>query len=378
MSLFSSTSSFAFLFLLACLSAPAANGEVGEFDLPDVIPIPMGAVQELRELVRTDAEAQEVVAELSEEAERYLMDEPTPLRVIHYEGLVNTDPKRIDTVEKLRQAGHAGTLVKYWQATGDSRAEATLRKWIDAWFSTYELTGNDVNENKLFPMLVGYDYLRDTFRRAERERIDRFVRELGELHVRAVKESSHFTNRYTKHVRLAAICGMILGKSEWVELAHEGVQRYVSESLYGDGETRDLRHRDTLTYHSSSLRPAIQLAMLSGTRGKSLYAWENERGGSLEKSVDYVVPYALGEKVHREWVDSKVRLDQRRAEAGIEKYQIGSLYDPQHARQLMEQAAFFDPDLMRVVQHLGKGEAERFPTWQTLVNAAMNLNLKTE
>jgi len=37
----------------------------------------------------------------------------------------------------------------------------------------------------------------------------------------------------------------------------------------------------------------------------------------------------------------------------------------------MELAAFFDPELMDVVQHLDDGDAERFPTWQTLVNAAV-------
>jgi len=29
-----------------------------------------------------------------------------------------------------------------------------------------------------------------------------------------------------------------------------------------------------------------------------------------------------------------------------------------------------DPQLMKVVHHLSDSEAERFPTWQTLVNAA--------
>jgi len=349
----------------------ANAGAIGEFSLPDVIPIPADAVAELRTLAASDPEARAIIAELAAEVDPHLGEEARPLRVIHYEGLVNTNPKRIETVEDLRQMGHAANLVRYWQATGDEQAAATLAAWIEAWFTTYELTGNDVNENKFFPLLVAYYYLRDGFDPDRRGEIDAFVRELGELHAEAVRESTHFTNRYTKHVRLAAVSGMILEEEEWVELSRDGVRRFVGASLYGNGETRDLRRRDTLTYHSSSLRPAIQLAMLAGDEGPELYRWENRRGGSLEKSVDYVVPYAMGEKVHEEWVDSKVDLDRRRAEAGLEKYRKGRLYDPGDAMNLMELAAYFDPDLMDVVRHLAEGDANRFPTWQTLLNAAV-------
>ncbi len=359
------------LFLCGAGVGVANADSIGEFSLPDVIPIPADAVAELRTLAASDPEARAIVAELAAEAAPHLGEEARPLRVIHYEGLVNTNPKRIETVEDLRQMGHAANLVRYWQATGDERAAATLAAWIEAWFTTYELTGNDVNENKFFPLLVAYYYLRDQFDPVQRGKIDAFVRELGGLHAEAVRESTHFTNRYTKHVRLAAVCGMILEEDEWIELSHEGVRKFVEASLYANGETHDLRRRDTLTYHSSSLRPAIQLAMLAGDEGPELYRWENRRGGSLEKSVDYVVPYAMGEKVHKEWVHSKVDLDRRRAEAGLEKYRKGRLYDPRNAINLMELAAFFDLELMAVVKHLDEGDAERFPTWQTLLNAAV-------
>ena len=357
--------------MLGMASGAAMADTPGEFPLPDIIPIPPEAVVELREIVLTDPEAEAIVEELAVKVRPHLGEEARPLRVVHYEGLVNTNPRRIETVEDLQQMGHAANLVRYWQATGNEQAAATLQDWIAAWFATYELTGNDVNENKFFPLLVAYYYLREDFDPAQQEEIDAFVREMGELHAEAVRESDHLTNRYTKHVRLAAICGMILEEDAWIELSHQGVQRFVEASLYGDGESHDLRRRDTLTYHSSSLRPPIQLAMLAGEQGAELYRWENSRGGSLEKSVDYVVPYAMGDKTHEEWVNSKIGLDRRRAEAGLEKYKTGRLYDPQNAMDLMELAAFFDPELMDVVQHLDDGDAERYPTWQTLVNAAV-------
>ena len=83
-----------------------------------------------------------------------------------------------------------------------------------------------------------------------------------------------------------------------------------------------------------------------------------------------VIPFARGEKQHKEWVNTKVEFDRKRAKAGLEKYRTGRLFDPRQALNLLERAAYFDPSLMNLVRDLSEGEAQRFPTWQTLLNAA--------
>jgi hypothetical protein len=363
-----------FSLLMWCLltsgvgAAAADEAVVGEFSIPSVIPLTGEQREALRELVEHDPEAAALADQAREHAEPALDDEPRPIEVIHYEGLVNTNPKRIETVAHLRDMTKIAWLLRHWQATGDERAAEALRRLTIAWTRTYRLTGNDVNENKFFPMLVAYLALRDTFDDAPRESIDRWVRELGELHRRAVAESDHLTNRYGKHVRLLAIAGMILDERAWIDEARAGVKRFVTHSLFADGTSLDLKRRDTLTYHASSLKKPLDLAIMLGPAGRDLYGWTSPDGGSLQRSVEYVVPYAMGRKQRREWENSQIDLDRRRAEAGLEKYRRGRLYDPQDAQSLMEKASYFDPELMRVVHHLTEDAAERFPTWQTLIN----------
>ena len=357
--------------LTVVLWLPLAAAEVGEFEIPPVSPLVEGQLARLRQLCRRDPEARALATTARDQATPFLDDDPRPLEVIHYEGLVNTDPRRIASVENLRDMTKAALLGRYWQAFGDDRAAASLRRFILAWADTYKLTGNDVNENKFYPLLVAYHGLRPSFPTAARRQVDGWVSDLGKLHQRAVRKSERFTNRYNKSVRLLAICGMILDRPAWIAAAHEGIKRFVSQSLFADGTSHDLRRRDTLTYHGSALKPVLELAQLAGEDGRKLYSWTApQTGGSLQKAVDYVVPYAMGEKTRREWTNSKVELDRRRAEAGLEYYRAGRLYDPQNALELMERASYFDPGLMRVVRHLTKTEAKRFPTWQTLVNAA--------
>ncbi len=353
----------------AAVSVSPARAAVGEFSIPEVSPLSAGQLAALREVVQEQGGSDLLLA-VRAEAEPLLDAEATPLAVIHYEGLVNTDPRRVETVKSLSQMADAARLMRYWQATGDERAAETLRRLILAWTDTYKLTGNDVNENKFFPLLVAYHGLRPTFAEADRERTDAFVERLGAIHVAAVESGGRFTNRFTKRVRLVAVCGMILGRPEWVDTAHQGVRRFVEGSLNPDGTSIDFLHRDTLTYHCSALKPVLELAIVSGEAGRELYVWENSRGGSLKRSVDFVVPYALGQKTHAEWVNSKVDLDRKRAEAGIEKYQPGRPYDPRGDRDLFEFAAYFDPGLTNVVEHLSEDEADGIATWQLLVNEA--------
>lgn len=365
-----------FLLLPFAVFASILQAKVGEFDIREVSPLTEPQLAALRELVREEPRAGEIARDISAEVEaRDLLEaEPQPLEVIHYEGLVNTDPRRIATVAKLREMDDVALLVRYWQLTEDAEAADALRRYLVAWASTYEPTGNDVNENKFYPMLVAYEALRDEFPPEERRLVDEWILEMAEMHAEAVRKSDHLTNRYTKYVRLTAVAGMIFERQEWIDLAHEGVKRFVRESLYEDGTSRDLKRRDTLTYHGSALKPMIELAMLAGSEGENLYRWTNQRGGSIEKSVDYVVPYALGEKTREEWTHSKIDLDRKRAEAGLEKYRRGRLYDPQNALELMERASYFDPDLTRVVAHLNGGDETdaSFSSWQVLLNEAVH------
>ncbi len=358
---------FVVLLILPSLTGAA---DVGEFSIRPVVPLGVEQVERLRELVAGDAEASALAEEVRTEARPLFGATPQPLARIDYEGLVNTDAKRIATVAKLREMDDVAVLVRDWQVSGDPRAEETLRDFLTAWAATYRPTGNDVNENKLYPLLVAYHHLRGTFEPGDRERIDAWLRSLGELHARAVAESTHFSNRYTKHVRLLSLIGGILDENAWRRSAEEGLKRFVSASLRADGTSLDLETRDTLTYHASALRPVIELAMLSGEDGAGLYRWESPEGGSIAKSVDYLVPYAMGEKTREEWTNSRVDLDRRRAEAGLEEYRPGRLYDPRRSLSVMQEASYFNPDLERVVRHLLGADAGRFPSWQMLVNEA--------
>jgi hypothetical protein len=359
------------LIVLSVLAAPAEAGDdPGEFSIPTTLPLEAGQLARLRRLVAEDKEARALAEEIHRRGRPLLDRKPRPLEVIHYEGLVNTDPRRIATVKKLKDMADVARLLNYWQVTADARAAEAMERYILAWSSTYRITGNDVNENKFFPLLNAYLAVRGGMDPPERKQVESWIRRMGQAHRRAVARPKQYTNRYGKSLRILAQAGIILGEKEWIAEARQGVKRFVARSLRADGTSHDLERRDTLTYHGSSLKTPLDLAIMLGPPGRELYTWQNQAGGSIKKSVDYVVPYALGEKTRREWRRSKVGLDRRRSEAGLEKYRPGRLFEPKDALGLMEKASYFDPDLVDVVVHILDSEARRFPTWRVLLNEA--------
>lgn len=355
-------------FFLTLFSAAAEDEGPGEFSISRTLPLTAPQRDDLQAKVRNDPETKAEFQILANNAESLFVLRPEPLRNIQYEGLVNTSPQRIATVSKLRQMSAAATLVRYWQASGDEKAAAWLRQMISAWSETYLPTGNDVNENKLYPLFVAYEALRPTFSKEERVKIDRWIGKIGELQIKTADSAVERTNRFTKAIRMIAIIGRILDRPEWLEYAINGAKQFISESLRADGTSLDLERRDTLTYHASGLRPVIELAVIS-ENSTNLYDWEAPSGASIRKSVNYVIPYADGSKTRKEWVNTKVDLDRKRAAAGLEAYRTGRLYEPASALSLMEDASYFDSSLLPLARNLASASGSQDSKWNLIVNS---------
>ncbi len=353
--------------------APSLGHEVGEVEIRELLPLSPPQRAALRQIAATDVEANALLQTRLTNARALLKNEPNPLAAIDYEGLVNTDPRRMKAVERLAELDDAAALFEAWQATDEPQFAAAARRYVGAWAATYQPTGNDVNENKLLPLMMIYQSLRADYAPDERAKIDDWLSEIARKGIATAERQPKLfrTNRYTKTLRIVATIGLALDKKEWLDYASAGLKEFVSNQLYADGGSYDLKRRDTLTYHSSSLRPLLDLAVLAARQGDDLYRWSSPSGSSLQKSVDYVVPYATGEKQRREWTNSEVELDRKRAAAGLEAYRAGRLYEPKSALDLMQQAAYFDASLLPLAAKLAGGEAQRFPTWRAVVNEAV-------
>ncbi len=364
--------------IVACCGGSIAFADPGELVIRDVLPFTAPERAALAALVSSDPEAHALLAEKQAALDAFSDRTPRPLTEIIYEGRLNNDPARITTVAHLYDLEATAAWLEVWQATADPALALRIRDMVSAWTAAYVPTGNDVNEGKLVPLLVAYVALRPEFAPPDRTRIDDWVRRLAAPHLAAARDHTRATgNRYAKRLRLLALAALVLDEPAWRAEADSGLRALVDRALNPDGTSHDLIERDTLTYHTTTLRPLLSLAWLARRREEDLYTWTAPRGGSIKRSVDYVVPYATGEKAREEWKNSRAEIDRQRAAAGIAHYQPGKRYDPRQALPLLEEAELFDPTLGPLVATLSDRPGRRFPTWRTVLNAALRTSVSS-
>ena len=167
--------------------------------------------------------------------------------------------------------------------------------------------------------------------------------------------------------------GATLNEPKFTDYAANEVKTYVENSLRPDGTSFDLEERDALSYHVSGLTPFLVLARELAPSGENLYDYQAPNGASLKKSVEFVAPYARGEREYPQWRNSKVELDRKRAAEGLAEYQPGVLWQPEDGLKMFEQATYFDAQWLPLVRKIAQptDKDARFATWNMVLLSAM-------
>lgn len=327
--------------LVASAMIPSARAEV---DIRQAILLTKTQREKLSRLVRADKDARKLWEALRAEADTLVDDTPRPIAVMHYEGMLDTHPDRIATEGSLKDMDKLVVLSQAWAASGQAKYGKKAVDYVVAWSGTFIPTGNPINENKLEAVLAAYYLLKDLIPSEERGEITAWMRRIAEREMESGKNipAAAQNNWHSKRVKLVALIGHILNDPTFTTYAKRAFEGYVSVGLLPDGSSQDFVQRDALSYHQSGLKPLLIVALFLGAEGKALYHWSSPSGSSLKKSVDFVLPYAEGKKVHREWVNTKVALDRERGKAGIAYYKPGKPFDPVSAVELFELASVFD------------------------------------
>jgi len=342
---------------------------MAETEIRQVVPVSPGQRQSIRKAAAQDPEIERAIATLRRDADALLEAQPRPLREIFYQGLLDTDPRRAATEKSLADLDKLAALGEVFAATGDSKYGVKAREFVLAWVRAYVPNGNSINENKLEPVFLAYDLLRETFSADEKRDIEAWLRKAAQkqIETNGWRDPEHskrsLENWDSKRFKIVGVIGWILQEPAWVDYGLAGFKEYVARGLYADGTSEDLKTRDALSYHVSGLRPLLVMALWAEMKtpgeGKGLFDYVAPNGASLRKSVEYVLPFARGEKIHEEWKNTTVELDRQRAAAGIAYYQPGKPYDPLSSLEMFEMASAFDTKFAPLVAQLQHKQAEQ-------------------
>ena len=300
---------------------------------------------------------------LIEKANQALADDPNPTDTIFYEGLVSNHPRRLEMQEHFEDLTNLSLLINAFLLTGNNAYRDQTMRILLAWAETYIPTGNDVNENKLRDFFYAYEIHREYFTEKEKTLVEHWLNTIAQRQIEEWDIEFGSSNRHAKRMKLILMAGLTFDNQEYINFAIAEIEKILDASLYADGTSRDLERRDAIHYHNSQVKNYLILNYLTRLVGKNIYTELQAEGGSIQKSIHYMFPYIRGQKVHPEWVNSKIGLDKRRYEAGDDYYKPGKPWDAKEAYSTMVLASPFDKECQKLVTLLEQQEGLEVQNW---------------
>lgn len=335
----------------------------------NIVILNQNEVNNFRKTIKNIPEIKTMYDSIYNEAINLLEHQPKPLETVHYEGLLDTNPKRINTMKSLADIDHVVTFIYAGYGSDKPEFRQKSKAIITAWANSYRPTGNPINENKFTAFFWAYHLYKDFYSEQEQETVENWMRKIA--FAEKNRKNTPNNNWEAKRLKIIGIIGCILNKDEFVDYSIEGYKKYIATAYFPDGTSNDLHKRDALSYHVSGIKPCLT-AFINLSQFNSnfeLYSFEADNGASIKKSVEYVIPYATGEKKRKEWVNTKVELDKQRAAAGIEKYQPGKLFDPKQAWEMFQWACYYNADWYSIFEE--KNAPEYTSSWIGFLNSTL-------
>ncbi len=343
--------------------------EYVEFDPPPLLLLKADEAAKLRDIVAA-APYDKAYKTLLSDADALLGDRPNPLKDIIYEGRVSNHPDRLNSVKHLQDMNKIYTLTWANFVSGDSKYSAKAIEFVEAWAKKYKPGGNDVNDNKLLTCMVAYQMLGKEMTKAQRKTIGKWIKSIGDAQQKGWSDNKR-GNHAGKRLKLIYFAAYLENDKDRIDWVQEKIQVVWNNTLYENGQTHDFRKRDAVHYHMSSVKAFLQIAQIGRLLGKDHYNQKADNGGSIAGAIDFVMPFIKGEKIHPEWVNSIVKLDHERWQAGDPYYKPGIPWDPWEAYESLLLASVFDDSLHRWAEKLRQGKNKPLPWLGVLARASL-------
>jgi hypothetical protein len=262
--------------------------------------------------------AQEVVTK----AKAALGRPPGAIPKLHTEGTLPGKGIREISLKAKEDQPIVLNLALAWRLTGDRAYLDQAGRYLEAWADIYQPSFNPIDETGFDTLLMATDLTEADLPAATRAKVDRMWRGMaaGYLDAMDAKPRNFDTNWQSHRVKLATMAAFQTGDAGLIARARAAYRAQVATNIRPDGSVFDFHERDALHYVTYDLDPLMMAALAAQAHGENWLDWRAANGVSLAAALDWLVPYAKGEKTHIEFANSKIQFDRDRAAAGQKEY----------------------------------------------------------
>jgi hypothetical protein len=288
---------------------------------------------------------------------------PDPLPVVHVEGTLPTLPAYQRALQARKDWGSIAVLANAYAMNREPRHLDGYSRYLAAWLDVYRISGNPIDETALGDWLLAYRSAGLALPPALGQRMRQFACDLAVRYTQPQPTSRKTsTNNWQSHrVKLAVMGAHICGEPARIAEAEAVFAAQIRDNLLPGGETVDFAERDAIHYVVYSVEPLLEAALFARLQGRRLFATTGPKGQSISRTLDWLAPYARGDKTHEEFVRSQVRFDAERAAAGVPGF--AGPFLPKKAQWCYWLAAQLDAQWRDLSRKLGTPSITQRASW---------------
>lgn len=327
----------------------------------------------LKKLIKQDDGVKKQYLNFKALADSSLATVPSPVDTVFSEGRLASDPKKIKSLKALKDVNRMYALALSYKIEGNNAYLKKTTDFLVAWANLNKPMENPINDTKFEAAFEAYDLVKNDLSRNDNETIKKWLsvmayKELNHPFFSKKKPGSPTSNWNSHRIKVIGMIAYAINDDSLKIFINTALPSQIATNLYADGSGMDFKERDALHYQVYTLEPLIKLAVVvNRATGKDFYKYVSVVGSSLQKSMEFLLPYTTGEKTHEEFVNSKTEFDKKRAINKESNFITGALYQPSHGLNLFAMATYFQPDYLQIVQKLQKSE-EKYPNWDVVLN----------
>ncbi|MBI1774756.1 MAG: alginate lyase family protein [Proteobacteria bacterium] len=275
-------------------------------------------------------------------ANRVLDQAPKALTRIHVEGTLPHQAIYDESNEAKRDWPVMLDLALAYRLTGDERYRAQAERFLFAWVDVYVVSFNPIDESELDHLILVYDLLRGSLAAPGDTKMHAFLATMARGYIGRIAAAKKLdTGNWQSHrIKLVTLAAYALGDPELIGQARALFQAHVGRNIGADGAVWDFSERDALHYVTYDLEPLSVAALAAKAHGEDWSTFEAPNRGSLAKALAWLVPYAEGRQTHAEFVNSRVKFDAVRRDAGVAGF--AGFWEPKSATYLYGLASRLD------------------------------------
>jgi Alginate lyase len=297
------------------------------------------------------------------EAQAHVDDTPHPLSRLHTEGTLPHEGIYDESVTAEQELDLMRDTALAWRATADPRFLKMVDRFLLAWVKTYTPSFNPIDETRFDSLILAYDLTASALSASTRNATVDFLQTLGNGYIAQIDAAKRplaqtFTNNWQSHrVKLIAMSAFALDDRKMIDAARRLFALQLQNNIGGDGQVLDYSERDAVHYVVYDLEPLTMAALAARRHRIDWLTLRAQNGATLQAALNWLVPYALGQQTHEEYVHSRVPFDATRREAGLPGF--SGNWDPKSATTLFYLASRLDKRYLPVAKRL----SARPPAW---------------